>query len=44
VFVSRKVIFEKLFFKFLFAIKKVINKKYFPVKEKFGLIYKKVFS
>jgi hypothetical protein len=28
----------------LFAIKKIVSEKHFPVKEKFGLISKKVFS
>jgi hypothetical protein len=41
------VIFEKLFFKFFYVyllLEKVVNKKHFPVKEKFGLISMKVFS
>jgi hypothetical protein len=39
--------FEKLFFKLflcLFAIRKVDQQKYFPIKEKIGLVFKKVFS
>jgi hypothetical protein len=54
VFVSRKLVFKKLLFKFLcvcLLLKKLINgkyfpvnKKYFPVKRKFGLIFRKVFS
>jgi hypothetical protein len=47
VFVSWKLIFEKLFFK-LFCVclllGKLVNGKHFPVKEKFGLISRKVFS
>jgi len=42
-----KVIFEKLFSKFscvCLPLEKLINGKYFPVKEKFGLIFRKVFS
>jgi len=46
IFDSRKLIFKKLFFK-LFCIylllEKLVNIKYFPVKEKFGLVSKKVF-
>jgi hypothetical protein len=41
------VIFEKLFSKFSYVclpLEKLINGKYFPVKEKFGLIFRKVFS
>jgi hypothetical protein len=41
-----KVVFEKLFFK-LFCIylllKKFVNEKHFSVKEKFGLVFRKVF-
>jgi len=54
VFVSRKLVFKKLFFKFLcvcLLLEKLINEKhfpvnekYFPVKGKFGLIFRKVFS
>jgi len=39
--------FEKLFFKFFYIyllLKKLINGKHFLVKEKFSLIFKKVFS
>ena len=46
-FVSRKVIFEKLFSKFFYiclSLKKLINRKKNSVKGKFGLISKKVFS
>jgi hypothetical protein len=49
-----KVVFEKLFFKFLcvyLSLEKLVNKKYFlvnkkhfPVKEKFNLVSRKVFS
>jgi hypothetical protein len=41
------MIFEKLFSKFscvCLPLEKLINGKYFPVKEKFGLIFRKVFS
>jgi hypothetical protein len=41
------VIFEKLFFKFFniyLLLGKLVNEKYFPIKEKFGLIFRKVFS
>jgi hypothetical protein len=37
----------KLLFKFFcvyLLLKKLVNEKYFPVKEKFGLIFRKVFS
>jgi len=54
VFVSRKLVFKKLFFKFLcvcLLLEKLINEKhfpvnekYFPVKGKFSLIFRKVFS
>ena len=41
------LVFGKLFFK-LFCVdlllKKLVNKKYFPVKEKFDLVSRKVFS
>jgi hypothetical protein len=46
-FFLKKLIFEKLFFKFLYvylSLKKFINEKHFPVKEKFGLVFRKVFS
>jgi hypothetical protein len=47
VFVFGKVISIKLFFK-LFCVylllKKLINGKYFTVKEKFGLVSRKIFS
>jgi hypothetical protein len=53
-FVSWKVIFEKLFFKFsciCLLLEKLVNrkhflvnKKHFPVKEKFGLVFRKMFS
>jgi hypothetical protein len=53
-FFLKKLIFEKLFFKFLcvyLSLKKFINKKHFPVnekhfpdKEKFGLVFRKVCS
>jgi len=38
---------EKLLFKFFcvcLLLKKLINRKYFPVKKKFGLVFRKVFS
>jgi hypothetical protein len=47
VFVFWKLIFEKLFFKFLcvcLSLEKLINEKHFPVKEKFGLVSRKLFS
>jgi len=47
VFVSRKVVSEKSFSK-LFCIclplEKLVNEKHFSVKEKFGLVFRKVFS
>jgi hypothetical protein len=46
-FVFWKVIFEKLFFKFFcvyLPLENLVNEKYFPVKEKFGLVSRKVFS
>jgi hypothetical protein len=46
-FVFRKVIFEKLLFKLscvYLLLRKLVNEKHFPVKEKFGLIFRKVFS
>jgi len=46
-FVFLKIVSEKLFFKFscvCLSLEKLINKKYFPIKEKFGLVFKKVFS
>ena len=46
-FVFWKVIFKKLFFKFLcvyLSLEKLVNKKHFPVKEKFDLVSRKVFS
>jgi len=39
--------FKKLFFKFFYVcllLKKMVNEKYFPVKEKFNLVSKKIFS
>jgi hypothetical protein len=45
-FVFQNIVFEKLFFKFFcvyLTLEKLINEKYFPVKEKFSLISKKVF-
>jgi hypothetical protein len=54
VFIFRKLVLEKLLFKFFcvyLLLKKLVNgkyflvnEKYFPVKEKFGLIFRKVFS
>jgi len=53
VFVFQKVIFKKLFFRFFYVclpLKKLVNEKYFlvnrkhfPVKEKFSLIFRKIF-
>jgi hypothetical protein len=46
-FVFKKVIFEILLIKFFyvyFSLEKLVNKKYFSVKEKFSLISRKVFS
>ena len=46
-FVFLKVIFEKLFSKLscvCLPLEKLVNGKYFPVKEKFGLVFRKVFS
>jgi hypothetical protein len=46
-FVWQKMIFWKLLFKFFcvcLPLKKLVNKKYFSVKEKFGLVSRKVFS
>jgi len=42
-----KIVSKKLLFKFLciyLLLKKLINGKYFPVKEKFDLIFRKVSS
>jgi hypothetical protein len=47
VFVFLKVVFEKLFSKLpcvCLPLEKLVNGKYFPVKEKFGLVFRKVFS
>jgi hypothetical protein len=41
-----KLVFQKLFFKFFcvcLLLEKLVNKKYFSVKEKFGLVSSKVF-
>jgi len=41
------VVFLKLFLKFFcvyFSLEKLVNKKYFLVKKKFGLVFRKVFS
>ena len=46
-FVSRKVVFEKSLFKFscvCLSLEKLVNRKHFPVKRKFGLVFRKVFS
>jgi len=46
-FVSRKMIFWKLFSKLscvCLSLEKLVNAKHFPVKEKFGLVFRKVFS
>jgi len=42
-FVS-EIYFLKIIFYICLLLKKLINKKHFPVKEKFDLIFKKVFS
>jgi hypothetical protein len=46
VFVFWKIVFWKLFFKFscvCLLLEKLVNGKYFPFKEKFGLISRKIF-
>jgi hypothetical protein len=46
VFVSQKLVFRKLFSKLscvCLPLEKLVNIKHFPVKEKFGLVSKKVF-
>jgi hypothetical protein len=46
-FVFWKMVFEKLFFKLpcvCLSLEKLVNGKHFPVKEKFGLVSKKIFS
>jgi len=46
-FVWREVVFWKLFSKLscvCLPLQKLVNKKYFPIKEKFGLVSRKVFS
>jgi len=46
-FISQNLFFEKLFFKFFciyLPLEKLVNGKHFPVKEKFGLVSRKVFS
>jgi hypothetical protein len=46
-FVFRKVVFGKLFSRLFYIclpLEKLVNEKYFPVKEKFGLVSRKVFS
>jgi hypothetical protein len=45
-FISRKLISEKLFSKLscvCLLLEKLVNEKHFPVKEKFGLVFRKVF-
>jgi len=45
-FVSQKLIFKKLFFKIFcvcLSLEKLVNKKHFSVKEKFSLVFRKVF-
>jgi hypothetical protein len=47
VFVFWKIIFGKLVSKLFYvclSLEKLVNGKHFPVKEKFGLVFKKVFS
>jgi hypothetical protein len=46
-FVFQKVVSGKLLFKFSYVclpLEKLVNGKQFPVKEKFGLVFRKVFS
>ena len=46
-FISRKVVFRKSFSKLFYIcllLRKLVNGKHFLVKEKFGLVFKKVFS
>jgi hypothetical protein len=46
-FVSWKMIFKKWFFIFFYIcllLKRLVNEKYFSVKEKFSLIFRKIFS
>jgi hypothetical protein len=46
-FVFWKVISGKLFFKLSYVclpLEKLVNEKHFSVKEKFGLVFRKVFS
>jgi hypothetical protein len=46
-FVFWNFFFEKFFFKFscvCLSLEKLVNEKYFPVKGKFGLVFRKVFS
>ena len=46
-FVFRKVVSGKPFFKFSYVclpLGKLVNEKHFPVKVKFGLVSRKVFS
>jgi hypothetical protein len=46
-FISQNLLFKKLFFKFFsiyLPLKKLVNGKHFPVKEKFSLVSRKVFS
>jgi len=46
-FISWKVIFCKLFFKLsciCLSLEKLVNRKYFPVKEKFDLVFRIIFS
>jgi len=47
VFVFQKIVFEKLFLNFFYIyllLKKLVNRKHFPVNEKFSLVSRKVFS
>jgi hypothetical protein len=46
-FVFQNLFFEKLFFKLFcvcLSLEKLVNEKYFPVKEKFDFVSRKVFS
>jgi hypothetical protein len=46
-FVSQKIVYGKQFSKLFYiclSLEKLVNKKHFLIKEKFGLIFRKVFS
>jgi len=47
VFVFQKLVFGKPLFKYFcvsLPLEKLVNGKHFPVKEKFGLVFRKIFS